>query len=322
MNYRPIILCYHRVTEISGDDQNKLAVTPTNFRKQLEFLQTKRKFVSLHEMISDPKVNTVAVTFDDGYKDNFVIAANILVDLEIPTTFFLATRFIEHAVNYYTSTFNFVWSNFKNVKQFPTSYSGSIIEELLVSNNNYFTALKKLSSLDPESLWETSGLLATIQKDFGYLDELELPLAVGEVKSLLASDLFSIGPHTATHPRMSAISLNEAIGDFAESVVKTNEWSESIDLYFPYPFGQKSDFTLQLEQKIFDTYKFKGLSTFPSALNTRIAGSNTFPRLSVQNWSIEQFRTILNAANYFSFVPIAATIALKTSSMIRGFNGM
>ena len=38
--------------------------------------------------------NAVAVTFDDGYRDNFECALPILDEFEIPATFFVATSFI------------------------------------------------------------------------------------------------------------------------------------------------------------------------------------------------------------------------------------
>ena len=100
MNSRPIILCYHRIVDNVSFDRNKLSVSPRNFQTQIEFLKKTRKFVTLNEMISERNANTVAVTFDDGYRDNYKIAANILTDYEIPASFFLATRFIDQSVSY------------------------------------------------------------------------------------------------------------------------------------------------------------------------------------------------------------------------------
>ena len=117
---RPLILCYHRIAETRNPDINKLAVSPTNFRQQLEFLKMSKRFVSLEEMILSPLPRTVAVTFDDGYRDNFSIAANILVDLNIPATFFLATRFIEKSVSFYPSSLNSVWTFCKTTKKLQT----------------------------------------------------------------------------------------------------------------------------------------------------------------------------------------------------------
>ena len=318
MRFRPIILCYHRVAEIKNIDRNKLAVNPATFRKQIQFLQKNRKFVSIDEMLLDPKANTVAVTFDDGYKDNYKIAANILTDHQIPASFYLATRFIEHSISYYTSSFNGIWEFYQRTKRTHPMLSGSVIEELLLTENSYFTALQKLSSQVPDQLWVSSELLHSALVDINGIDDLELPLSVSEVHSLLNSSLFTIGPHTATHPRMSSIPIEDALSDFAESVATTTSWSGLRTQNFPYPFGQRSDFNNALESRINELFCFKGLSTVPMSLGQAKSDLLTFPRLSVQNWDTEKFRHIVNIANAFSYVPFATFAALKVSAAIRG----
>ena len=315
-SYRPLILCYHRISESVKTDINKLSVSPKNFQSQLEFLSQSRKFVTLEEMVRAPLPNTIAVTFDDGYRDNCKIAANILTDLDIPATFFLATRFIERSVNYYPSTFNALWDFYREQKLIPENVLGSPIEKLVLEEVNYFRALNKLSSNRPEILWELSMILDISQRNLGSVDELEMPMTVSEVASLVSSDLFSIGPHTATHPRMSSIPQEEAKSDFAESIATVAKWGGSKTMYFPYPFGQRSDFNSLLEDEIKSTMNFRGLSTFPIAISRRNTNVLTLPRLSVQNWGVDKFRYIVNMANAFSYVPIAAIFALKASASI------
>ena len=317
MRFRPIILCYHRVADVVNIDHNRLAVPPKTFRRQIEFLRKNRKFVSLDEMLLDPKANTVAVTFDDGYKDNYKIAADILMDYQIPASFFLATRFIEYSVSYYTSSFSKIWAFFQETKQIPSLISGSVIEKLLRTEKNYFPALQKLSSQVPDQLWTVSELLHSALMDIDGIDDLELPLSVSEVHSLLSSSLFTIGPHTATHPRMSSIPLEDALADFAESVATTTRWGGFKTQNFPYPFGQRSDFNYALESRIHTSHSFTGLSTVPMALGHLKPASLTFPRLSVQDWDTNKFRHILNIANAFSYVPFAAIAGLKVSAGIR-----
>lgn len=322
MQYRPIILCYHRISESNGTDINKLSVSPKNFRKHLEHLSLHRKFITLEEMAIAPLPNTVAITFDDGYRDNCNIAANILTDFKIPASFFLATRFIEYSINYYPSTFNTLWNFHTRRKSIPEVILGSPIEKLLREEVNYFRALHKLSSNRPEMLWELSTILDSSQQNLGPVDKLDMPMSVSEVASLVSSDLFSIGPHTATHPRMSSIPIKEAMSDFAESISTVDKWGGSKTMFFPYPFGQGADFNTLLEAEINSRLNLKGLSTFPMAISRRNANALTLPRLSVQDWEIDKFRNIVNMANAFSYVPIVATFALKATAGIRKLRGI
>ena len=317
LSYRPLILCYHRISDNVKTDINKLSVSPRNFRIQLEYLSQHRKLVALEEMVRSPLPNTVAITFDDGYRDNYGIAANILSDFNIPASFFLATRFIESSVNFYPSSFNSVWNFYTLHKSFPRELIGSPIAKLLREEVSYFRALDKLSSNRPEVLWELSRLLDLAQRNLGPVDELELPMSVSEVASLVSNNLFSIGPHTATHPRMSSIPLQEAMSDFAESITAVAKWGGSKTMFFPYPFGQRTDFDTFLESEINSQLNFKGLSTFPMAISQRDRNALTLPRLSVQDWEIGRFRHFINMANAFSYVPVAAIFALNVSASIR-----
>ena len=167
-----------------------------------------------------------------------------------------------------------------------------------------------------------STILDIAQRGLGPVDELEMPMSVSEVASLVLSDLFSIGPHTATHPRMSSIPLEEAVSDFAESISTVAKWGGSNTMYFPYPFGQRSDFNTLLESEINSRLNLKGLSTIPMAVSRRNANALTLPRLSVQDWEIDKFRNIVNMANTFSYVPMAATFALKATAGVRKLRGI
>lgn len=89
---RKIILAYHRVLpETSGVT---LAVSCADFERQLQYLLKKKyTFVRLKEYLS-AKGNVCAVTFDDGYADNYYYAWPILKKYDIPATIFLTTDYI------------------------------------------------------------------------------------------------------------------------------------------------------------------------------------------------------------------------------------
>ena len=95
---RPIlgrsILLYHRVANADIDPWN-LAVSPDEFERQLAGLRKKevlplRQFVRLHSQKKLPQ-NAVAITFDDGYACNALVAAPILESFGYPATFFVVS---------------------------------------------------------------------------------------------------------------------------------------------------------------------------------------------------------------------------------------
>lgn len=88
------VLMYHSVRSLKSNDLNDVfTVSANNFSEQMSILSG----YSVAELGAWPKTLTseVAVTFDDGYKDNLTIAAPILVSFNIPFTVFVTPKYIK-----------------------------------------------------------------------------------------------------------------------------------------------------------------------------------------------------------------------------------
>lgn len=90
--YTVPILTYHRF----GYENNTLFVTPENFSKQMGYLERRNyRVISLTELTEGVRCNktfphnTVVITIDDGYKDNFIYAYPILKKHNFPATIFI-----------------------------------------------------------------------------------------------------------------------------------------------------------------------------------------------------------------------------------------
>ena len=89
------IILYHRVAKLERDPY-LLAVSPENFQEQIEYLKNNFRVVPLSELakeVSSKKLvnNTAAITFDDGYSDNFHNAFPVLQRSNTPATIFITT---------------------------------------------------------------------------------------------------------------------------------------------------------------------------------------------------------------------------------------
>lgn len=92
---RGIVLAYHSIS----DKNSPVTCAPKVYRSQCRFLAKYFDVVTLHELLDLIKNKKsldgkAAITFDDGYKNNNEIAADVLVEYALPATFFVATRFI------------------------------------------------------------------------------------------------------------------------------------------------------------------------------------------------------------------------------------
>lgn len=91
-----LILIYHRVAQLDCDPQ-WLAVPPRLFDEQMKVLARRWQPIALGELAhgvrhGDVPEGAVAVTFDDGYADNWTHAAPILKRYGIPATIFVTTH--------------------------------------------------------------------------------------------------------------------------------------------------------------------------------------------------------------------------------------
>jgi peptidoglycan/xylan/chitin deacetylase (PgdA/CDA1 family) len=84
---------YHSVgTPIDGDTRFLYNVDPRRFETHMRYL-AERHAGRLMPVADAPQSDslTIGITFDDGYRDNLVVAAPLLARLSIPFTVFVAT---------------------------------------------------------------------------------------------------------------------------------------------------------------------------------------------------------------------------------------
>lgn len=77
------ILTYHSV----GIRDHEMNVSPKAFEEQMAWLADNGRTVTLAETVSG--LEGIAVTFDDGYRDNLVNAAPVMRRLKVPATVFV-----------------------------------------------------------------------------------------------------------------------------------------------------------------------------------------------------------------------------------------
>jgi hypothetical protein len=100
-----VIFLFHGVIEknlFEVRNYTRKHILKKEFLKILKLLKKKGNILSLDEIfyciknnINLPR-NAYAITFDDGFENNYSLAAPILDDLNLPSTFYFSTDFIEN----------------------------------------------------------------------------------------------------------------------------------------------------------------------------------------------------------------------------------
>ena len=97
------VLMYHRVNTLTSREERSplmrdLTVSPSDFEEQIRTLKEQGFTFLLASQVEDAvrnhkplPVKAVAITLDDGYKDNFDVALPILRKYDVPATVFVVT---------------------------------------------------------------------------------------------------------------------------------------------------------------------------------------------------------------------------------------
>ena len=240
------ILYSHRV----NDDYNPcLSAIPTKvFEAQMRFVSRNYKVVSLDQMMDhleagEPET-VVAVTFDDGYEDNYLNAFPILERYHVPATIFLTTGSMDTA--------EALW--FEQLASALEHTSCAEIDAELASGGKL--PLRTLTDrLGANSL--ITGILRTLPdmerraRLARILERLAVPAAASDIGKMLRWDQvrymkarnIDFGGHTVTHPFLSKMPAEQVLWEISACKRRIEEETQSPVEFFAYPNGRAEDFS-------------------------------------------------------------------------------
>jgi peptidoglycan/xylan/chitin deacetylase (PgdA/CDA1 family) len=242
---RAYVLAYHSVCP--QDDPYlpyigaNLSVTPDAFARHIAFLVRHYEVVSLSTLARhldsgyDGDRPLVALTFDDGYRDNYRFAYPILRRNGVPATFFLTTDCIDSDSPLWPMEASYVLLNTTRstlrLKGFEITWDLSKLagrRAALRGLKNYLTDL-------PRTQRERAlGDLRSAAK-VNHTDWLcEAMLRWSEVREMRDAGM-EFGSHTCSHPSLPYIPLDEARDEIALSKARLEEAIDASVLHFCYP---------------------------------------------------------------------------------------
>lgn len=316
LEHRALVLMYHRVAKLPSDIWG-LAVSPDRFEEQLKVLRRTGAVVSLQELVERVRTNTlarrtIAISFDDGYADNLLAAKPLLEHYQLPATFFITSGHIGLENEFW-------WDELEQLLLFsehlPSHFllhteERSLEADLTQESRLNRTLLRKHSCWQagvapPPSarahlyyaIWQQMKPLACAQQQL-ILAKIrawaQIPcrprpayqsLSVEQLRALSASQLFTIGAHTLTHPSLSNFLLPFQRHELQDSKLQLEKLlNRSINL-LSYPYGEASKATEELAQDV--AYQ----AAFTTAEQTLENGSPPFRlgRFQVYNWGSADF---------------------------------
>lgn len=292
-----LILIYHRVTTLASDPQ-MLAVTPDNFRQQMNYLKGNYSLARLEDDWSLLPKPGVIVTFDDGYADNALEALPILEEIGVPATFFVTTSMIGTHQEFW-------WDELERVILGKWDFSPFF--ELSVPTVKRWSTQ---SELERERLYRDLHPILKVafpESRESYLEQLRRWAYAGkecrlshrimnheELRRLAQSPLVTIGAHTSSHSTLSALSSNKQLEELVVSKAWLEEFLNQKVNLFSYPFGSKGDYTSETIGFCRDAGFTKAVANSPGQWRSS-TDLLQLPRNLVRNWDCDQFKKKMEA---------------------------
>ena len=218
------VIMYHGVTE-KPSPYNKRHTLKKDFIKHLIFYKKHCNVITLNQFFKKEfkkdKIN-IAITFDDGYWNNFKIAKPILEEMKIPATFFvtginntnenylwadfvdiLAYSKLKKKIHLNTATFEL-----RNNTYFQKESNKSLHQYIKHEDAEYETKISLYKNLNQ---LEKSILLNEENKEFWKL------MSDNEIRETADSNYINIQSHGFFHNNLGTINLNLAIKEGIDS---------------------------------------------------------------------------------------------------------
>jgi peptidoglycan/xylan/chitin deacetylase (PgdA/CDA1 family) len=211
------ILMLHHVRPARRDrfqPNRLLEVTPQYFERVIRRLRRSRTdLVSLDEVHrrlreSDFPHRFVAVTFDDGYRDNLEFAYPILKKYQVPFTIFVATSFADRVGELWWLALEAVVAQNElvgvRIDGQDNWFEARSVHEKREVFEHIYRYLRQLKS--EEELRKIMRELATRHRVDMAAYSKDLCMTWPELATLAADPLVTIGAHTVNHPILSKLS--------------------------------------------------------------------------------------------------------------------
>jgi len=239
-----IVLMYHSVAtpERRPLQDPAMAMPATTFAAQMSFLSKRRRVISLDalsEVLTNgesPAPGSVVITFDDGYLDNYEVAAPILAEHNLPATVFLATGYIERVENMWIDV---LYGAFRTRTRQRLELADSVFDltRPLQVDRGYKTVASTLVGANEVERAELMSLVrGQLQPSH---DEPRLTMSWSEVRELHQRyPQVTIGAHTREHVDLSSMSHDEVVAELSGSHEDIRRELGIDAAHFTFPYGR------------------------------------------------------------------------------------
>lgn len=245
------ILTYHSVVDLPLPFGMWTHLPLRQFADQMALLAQEAQVISLREMARGIAAGTlpryaVAVTFDDGFRNNFTRAYPVLQKYRIPATIFLSTGYIDGTELFWPE--RLAYQLMRTPRQsLSTSLFGHLELQTTAERKTAFGTIRTaLKTLHPRELQkkiaDLEECLGVERREGDPLVQEWLPLSWEDVRAMEADGLVSFGGHTVSHAILSRLDAAEALQEISGCRTALDHHLDHRTACWAHPNGTRQDF--------------------------------------------------------------------------------
>jgi len=271
-----IALLYHRIKEKDEDSDllpTLINASPEEFEKEIKFLIKNFNVISSDDVINNLKDDkplpekSMVITFDDGYRDNYLNAFPVLKKYKAPATIFLTSDFIDNE--------DLIWMDkiaymLDRIKEHSLAVSGLGVYNVINKRKKDKAKLAIIEYLKSIDDCEKDKIMNSLRRDWnldvdGHAAE-RYYLSSKEILEMAGNGI-TFGSHSSSHPVLTRIDARRLEKEILKSKARIEGIvGKKVEL-FAYPHGAHSDFN----ENIIDSLKKAGYE----AAFTAVSGGNS-----------------------------------------------
>lgn len=179
----------------------------------------------------------LALTFDDGYADNFTVAAPVLKKHGLPCTFFVATGFLDGGRMWNDTLIEAVRRCGTATLDVSSILPGLGVQELSHAASRRAAVDRLIAACKYLAPPERQALVDRIAERAGCQLPADLMMTSAQVRQLGQLGM-QIGAHTVTHPILAKLPKAEALAEMLQSKRTLEDIISSPVTLFAYPNGK------------------------------------------------------------------------------------
>lgn len=255
-----IILLYHRIVDENSKYLNKGAAVHhpiKDFSREIAYFKRHFQILSMDEVVNRMKSGkeferpSIAITFDDGYLDNYTLAYPILKKHEVPATIYLTTGLVGTPDGIWTEQ---IGTAFLETKKDQFHFSSVLGDETIPirteeEKKQASTKVSETLKLIPDD--ERRELIEKLFEKLEVSDKVgrhvgkRMMLNWDEVQEM-RKDGMTIGSHSHTHPILSQMPIQKAKDEILNSKMVVEKNVPMRVKHFSFPNGREEDFSEEL----------------------------------------------------------------------------